>query len=100
MSWGVWKTLTFEDCLEKFGCKNSHVKNLFVYILLNFHKMIFLKVARLKKHVVLTYSKFEFSHQITESQAFVLGTSINDVPRFLAIFDLPTYLVLLYNVPF
>ena len=25
---------------------------------------------------------------------------INDVPRFLAIFDLPTYLVLLYNVPF
>jgi hypothetical protein len=28
------------------------------------------------------------------------GTSINDVPRFLAIFDLPTYLVLLYNVPF
>ena len=29
-----------------------------------------------------------------------MGTSINDVPRFLAIFDLPTYLVLLYNVPF
>ena len=28
------------------------------------------------------------------------GTSINDVPCFLAIFDLPTYLVLLYNVPF
>ena len=26
------------------------------------------------------------------------GTSINDVPRFLAIFDLSTYLVLLYNV--
>jgi hypothetical protein len=26
--------------------------------------------------------------------------SINDVPRFLAIFDLPTYLVLLYNVQF
>ena len=29
-----------------------------------------------------------------------MGTSINDVPHFLAIFDLPTYLVLLYNVPF
>ena len=28
------------------------------------------------------------------------GTSINDVLHFLAIFDLPTYLVLLYNVPF
>ena len=28
------------------------------------------------------------------------GTSINDVPHFLVIFDLPTYLVLLYNVPF
>jgi hypothetical protein len=28
------------------------------------------------------------------------GTFINDVPRFLAIFDLPTYLVLPYNVPF
>ena len=28
------------------------------------------------------------------------GTFINDVPRFLAIFDLSTYLVLLYNVPF
>ena len=28
------------------------------------------------------------------------GTSINDVPRFLAIFKPPTYLVLLYNVPF
>ena len=28
------------------------------------------------------------------------GTFINDVPRFLAIFDLPTYLVLLCNVPF
>ena len=26
---------------------------------------------------------------------FAKGTSINDVPRFLAIFDLPTYLVLL-----
>ena len=29
-----------------------------------------------------------------------LGTFNNEVPRFLAIFDLPTYLVLLYNVPF
>ena len=29
-----------------------------------------------------------------------LETFINDVPRFLAIFDLPTFLVLLYNVPF
>ena len=29
-----------------------------------------------------------------------VGTSINDVPRFLAIFDLPTYLVLLFNVRF
>ena len=28
------------------------------------------------------------------------GTSINDVPHFLVIFDLPIYLVLLYNVPF
>ena len=28
------------------------------------------------------------------------GTSINDVPHFLVIFDLPTYPVLLYNVPF
>ena len=28
------------------------------------------------------------------------GTFINDVPCFLAISDLPTYLVLLYNVPF
>ena len=31
---------------------------------------------------------------------FDKGTSINDVPHFFAIFDLPTYLVLLYNVPF
>ena len=29
-----------------------------------------------------------------------LGTFINDVSCFLAISDLPTYLVLLYNVPF
>ena len=29
-----------------------------------------------------------------------LGNVQNDVPRFLAIFDLLTYLVLLYNVPF
>ena len=28
------------------------------------------------------------------------GMFINDVPCFLAIFDLPTYLVLLYNAPF
>ena len=28
------------------------------------------------------------------------GTSINDVPCFLVIFSLPTYLVLLYNVRF
>ena len=28
------------------------------------------------------------------------GTSINDVPRFLVIFSIPTYLVLLYNLPF
>ena len=26
------------------------------------------------------------------------GPLINDVPRFLAILDLPTYLVLLYNI--
>ena len=31
---------------------------------------------------------------------FGKGTFINDVPRFLAVFDLPTYLDLLYNVPF
>ena len=30
----------------------------------------------------------------------VKGTFINDVPRFLAIYDLPTFLVLIYNVPF
>ena len=35
-------------------------------------------------------------HQFNQN----LGTFMNDVPRFLAIFDLPTYLVLLYNVPF
>ena len=29
-----------------------------------------------------------------------MGTSINDVQRFLVIFDLPTYIVLLYNVQF
>ena len=29
-----------------------------------------------------------------------MRTFINDVPRFLAIFDLPNYIVLLYNVPF
>jgi hypothetical protein len=29
-----------------------------------------------------------------------MGAFINDVPCFLAIFDLPTYLVLLQNVPF
>ena len=29
-----------------------------------------------------------------------MGTSINEVPRFLAIFDIPSYLVLLYNVQF
>ena len=26
------------------------------------------------------------------------GTSINEVPHFLAVFDLPIYLVLLYNI--
>ena len=31
---------------------------------------------------------------------YAKGTFINDVPRFSAISDLPTYLVLLYNVPF
>ena len=43
-------------------------------------------------------------HDVKPSQfkkiVFSLGTSINDVPHFLVIFDLPTYLVLLYNVPF
>ena len=29
MSWGLWKTLAFEDCLEKFGCTNRHVKKSF-----------------------------------------------------------------------
>ena len=35
-----------------------------------------------------------------EGQTDDYGTFINDVPCFLAISDLPTYLVLLYNVPF
>ena len=41
--------------------------------------------------VLERYSIWTKSHQ---------GMSINDVPRFLAIFDLPTYLVLLYKVRF
>ena len=46
---------------------------------------------------VVTFNK----HWITMQIVIVpWGTLINDVPRFLAIFDLPTYLVLLYNVSF
>ena len=41
MSWGLWKILNFEDCLEKFGCINLHVKKSFFYVLFNFDKMIF-----------------------------------------------------------
>ena len=41
----MWKTLTFEDCLDKFGCKNSHVKKSFFYVLLNFHKLIVSKLT-------------------------------------------------------
>ena len=45
--------------------------------------------------------KIHFLHDMQKKEdGFTKGTSINDVPRFLAIFDLPTYLVLLYNVPF
>ena len=41
------------------------------------------------------------NHQtIGEVKTLYKGTSINDVPRLMAIFDLPTYLVLLYNVQF
>ena len=45
MSWGVWKNRNFEDCLEKFGCISLHVKKCFFYVLLNFYKIIFLKVT-------------------------------------------------------
>ena len=40
--------------------------------------------------------------KVTISKIWIhsLGTSINDVPRFLAIFDLATFLFLLYNVRF
>ena len=40
MSWGVWKTPTFENCLEKIGCVNPHVEKSFFYVLLYFAKMI------------------------------------------------------------
>ena len=43
---------------------------------------------------------FELIFVLVVHTLLPLGTFINDVPRFLAIFDLPTYLVLLYNVPF
>ena len=45
MSWGLWKILNFEDCLEKFGCINLHVKKSFFYVLFNFDKIIFLNVT-------------------------------------------------------
>ena len=43
---GVYgKILNFEDCLEKFGCINLHVKKSFFYVLFNFDKIIFLNVT-------------------------------------------------------
>ena len=45
MSWGVWKIHTFDNCLEKFGCKNHTVKKSFFYVLLNLPKIIFSKVT-------------------------------------------------------
>ena len=45
MSWGLWKIPNFEDCLEKFGCINLHVKKSFFYVLFNFDKIIFLNVT-------------------------------------------------------
>ena len=44
--------------------------------------------------------KFQARFDDYKDMIYVQGTFINDVSRFLAIFDLPTYLVLLYNVPF
>ena len=41
-----------------------------------------------------------FAQKIKLKPTLYKGTFINDVPRFFAISDLPTYLVLLYNVPF
>jgi hypothetical protein len=46
------------------------------------------------------YKLFSSDHFSKLKSEIGRGTFINDVPRFLAIFDLPTYLVLLYNVPF
>ena len=45
MSLGLWKILNFEDCLEKFGCINLHVKKSFFYVLFHFDKIIFLNVT-------------------------------------------------------
>ena len=66
------------------------------------------RALSLRRHGALqnyTISKFKFRKKIWFVCLGLLcsvtkGTSINDVPRFLAIFDLPTYLVLLYNVRF
>ena len=51
----------------------------------------------LRRHAATTAMIFE---NLVIRIFLTWGTFINDVPRFLAIFDLPTYLVLLYNVPF
>ena len=45
------------------------------------------------------YSFFE-RFQTFQSNDLSKGTSINEVPRFLAIFYIPSYFVLLYNVQF
>ena len=48
----------------------------------------------------LMVRRFLSFRQLFPLQVCFKGTFINDVPRFLAISDLPTYLALLYNVPF
>ena len=78
-------------------CVMSHNK-FFNHKSLKWHTMIlnWIHVIKNRKENSLWLK----SNQYKKLASNALGTFINDVPRFFAIFDLPTYLVLLYNVPF
>ena len=69
---------------DKMSCKESAI--------------IFANLAY-NSHIKKNHSTY-FLVKTTDGPWLCRGTFINDVPRFLAIFDLPTYLVLLNNIPF
>ena len=96
---GVSDILCVQPTLQYHSVQNPKMIHLKKPLLLSSHSTVADLIKICTTALFRRPKNFKGGYQ-PQIWLFSLGTSINDVPHFLAIFDLPTYLVLLYNIGF